>query len=283
MQPSIHITEEEEENLMIKKLFIFFIALVFTAPAFAGNIPEFDAVGLDSANVFNDLIKDMVVANNINANGWIINDLSAFPRESFNTSAAGPRRNPCFFDLFGYQDYKATPWTQNFFQWDIVLQMQPETDLNVNIRDCILKQNQTDIWFYAQQAGRYRQANEYIRWIKSANPSITVRAIPGPRQFPGAQPFGMTARRMPTLNKICLEDQLYTSKALWEEGLVIEMPEPGQSSRCGGGFVLREGDLISVRVTVPFNNVVDLWYGPDNVVIKYVGILGTDYTTNDGP
>lgn len=267
---------------MIKKLTILIMAMVFAAPAFAGNIPEFDTVAADNLNVFNDLIKDMVVANNENANGILINEFSAFGRERFATSAAGPQNDPCFFGLFGYQSFKAGPWVQNFYQWDIVLQMMPETDLNVNIRDCVLKENERNIWVYAQQTGRFRASNGKLKFIKSASPTILVRAIPGPRQYPGAAPFIMEGRKMPDLNRVCLDGRKYTSKALWEEGIVVRMPDPGVDSVCGGGFVLREGDLIQVRVEVPRNNPVDIYYGPDNVSIKYVGILGLDYTTLNG-
>ena len=50
---------EEEEEIVMKKVAILLVALMFTVPAFAGNIPEFDAVGDDSANFFNDFIKDI--------------------------------------------------------------------------------------------------------------------------------------------------------------------------------------------------------------------------------
>ena len=50
---------------MLKKLTLIMLAMVFmTVPALAGNIPEFDTVGDDSANVFNDAIKAQVVRNN---------------------------------------------------------------------------------------------------------------------------------------------------------------------------------------------------------------------------
>ena len=271
---------------MIKKLalLVLFVAFV-SVPALAGNIPEFDAVGDDSANFFNDFIKDMVVAANIDASGVVINNFSDFtnypvgaPWEFFATSASGDDPSPCFP---GYADYKAGPWFPNHFEWRIVLQMAPETDLDLNIRDCVLKENQRNIWFYAQQTGRWRQSNGKLVFNRSMNPRVTVTALPGIRQG-GAAPFIMDARRMPGLGLTALDHKLYTSKALWEEGIVMKMPEPGTFNQLGQPvFVLREGDLLLVRFDIPWNNPVDIYYGPDNVVIKYVGILGMDLTELD--
>ena len=42
-------------------------------------------------------------------------------------------------------------------------------------------------------------------------------------------------------------------------------------------FNLKQGDKIFVRVDVPFNNSVDINYGPSNVIVKYVGVIGTEY------
>jgi hypothetical protein len=280
--------EEEEEDVM-KKVAILLVALMFTVPAFAGNIPEFDAVGDDSANFFNDFIKDMVVANNVDAGGTQINLFSDFSTvaageiESFNTSAAGPKPSPCFpINAAGalYEDYKAGPWFPNFFEWNIVLQMAPETDLDLNIRDCVLKENERNIWYFAQQTGRWRQSNGRLVFNRSMNPRVTVTVSPGPRQFGAPAPFIMDARRMPGLGLTALNAVLYTSKALWEEGIVMKMPEPGTFNQLGQPvFVLREGDVINVRFDIPWNNPVDIYYGPDNVVIKYVGIIGMDITT----
>ena len=273
---------------MIKKLalLVLFVAFV-SVPAMAGNIPEFDAVGNDSANYFNDFIKQLVVANNIDTSGVVINDFSDFtpyiykdsrPWELFATSASGPDPSPCFPN---YSDFKAGPWFPNFFELLIVLQMAPETDLDLNIRDCVLKENQRNIWFYAQQTGRWRQSNGRLVFNRSMNPRVTVQALPGIRQVKAA-PFVMDARRMPGLGLTALDGKLYTSKALWEEGIVMKMPEPGTFNQLGQPvFVLREGDLLLVRFDIPWNNPVDIYYGPDNVVIKYVGILGMDLTTLD--
>jgi hypothetical protein len=265
---------------MIRKLALLFLFVAFVSvPALAGNIPEFDAVGSDSANFFNDFIKQMVVDNNVNAAGTIINDFSDFIGESFVTSAAASRPSPCFP---GYSDRESGPWAPNTYQWRIVLQMMPETDLDLNIRDCVLKENDLPIWQYAQQTGRYRASNGKLVFVKNMNPRVTVTAIPGPSQPAGAVPFIMDARMMPTLKLVALEGVLYTSKALWEEGIVMKMPEPGTLNKLGQPvFVLRQGDMLQVDFEIPWNNPVDIHYGPDNVVIKYVGIIGQDLTTLD--
>jgi hypothetical protein len=274
---------------MIKKLalLVLFVAFI-SAPALAGNIPEFDAVGNDAANFFNDFIKQMVVDNNIDASGVFINHFSDFTGyayrdglgwEYFDTSASGDDPSPCFP---GYSDYKAGPWFPNYFEWRIVLQMAPETDLDLNIRDCVLKENQRNIWFYAQQTGRWRQSNGKLVFNRSMNPRVTVQAFPGIKQPSNAAPYVMDARRMPGLGLVALNQQLYTSKALWEEGIVMKMPEPGTFNQLGQPvFVLREGDLLKVRFDIPWNNPVDIYYGTDNVVIKYVGIIGMDLTQLD--
>ena len=61
---------------MIKKFVICVLAILLVAPpAFGGNDPEFDAVGCDSTNFFNDWIKMMVVCCN-QVDGKIVNDWS---------------------------------------------------------------------------------------------------------------------------------------------------------------------------------------------------------------
>ena len=274
---------------MIKKLalLVLFVAFI-SAPALAGNIPEFDAVGDDSANYFNDFIKKMVVANNIDTSNVVINKYSDFtsylypcgclPREFFYTNASGPDPSHCFPE---YDDYKSPPWAPITFQWRITLQMMPETDLDLNIRDCVLKENQTDIWLYAQQTGRWRQTNGKLVFAKNKNPRVTVKARAGLRHN-HCRWFFMDGRTMPQLRVKSLDNILYTSKALWEEGIVMKLPEPGKFNQDGQPvFVLREGDILDVTIDIPWNNPVDIYYGPDNVVIKYVGIVGMDLTTLD--
>ncbi len=85
---------------------------------------------------------------------------------------------------------------------------------------------------------------------------------------------------MPTLGATCLQQKLYTSKALWEESIVMKMPVHGKIGLDGRlQYVLREGDMMLVQIDIPWNNPVDIWYGSDNVIIKYVGIIGMQITT----
>jgi hypothetical protein len=265
-----------------------------TVPALAGNIPEFDAVGADNENVFNDAVKAEVIKNNpINLDSdftdvFLFNDPIPGPRpgvrypaEFFASTAAALRDDPCF-GFLGYLSSKAGPWFENIFQWRIVLQMAPETDLDLNIRDCVLKENQRNIWFYAQQTGRYRKTDGQLVFNRRANPRIEVWAISGFKNIvPQGTWFYMDAREMPGLGLECLDGDLYTSKAVWEEGLVMAMPET-DFNQCGQQqFPLREGDMIYTKVSVPFNNPVDIWYGPDNVTIKYVGNIGLELVRSD--
>jgi len=260
---------------MMKKLALLVMLLAFiTTPAFAGKTPEFDAVGDDSANYFNDFIRTMVSDHNENYNGVNLNQNSAFYNEYFSTAASGPIASAIFS---GYSDYKIGPWFPTSYEWNIVLQMAPETDLDLQIRDCVLDVNQRDMWFYAQQTGRWRENNGQLVFTAAMNPRITVVAAPGPKQPASATAFYMDARKMPNLGLVTLNSRLYTSKALWEENIVMKLPIAGGYNKDGEPtFVLREGDVINVVIDIPWNNPVDIYYGPDNVVIQYVGMLGMD-------
>jgi hypothetical protein len=290
---------------MIRRLaLISAAAVLFSGVAFAGNIPEFDTVCDDSANRFNYEPKEMVIENNINGNGVLINTDSDFCPvfdtdpvtgamtfwEYFRSTAAAPRPDACFdyTDAAGnvrtYLSRKTGPWFPTYYEWKIVLQMAPEADLNLNIRDCVLKENQTDLWFYAQQTGRWRLPNGQLMFLAGANPSMTATVSPGINQPAGALPFIMDARTLPGLGLVSMSQQPYTTKAHWEEGIVLALPEAGGFNQAGAPtFVLREGDMVTVRVDVPFFNAVDIWYGPDNVSLKYIGVLGMDLVAADLP
>jgi len=92
----------------------------------------------------------------------------------------------------------------------------------------------------------------------------------------------MDARQLPGLALMSLDNALYTSKALWEEGIVMVMPETGVTNSAGETmFNLKQGDAIEVTVSVPHNNTCDIYYGEDNVVLKYIGIIGTYFVNAD--
>jgi hypothetical protein len=60
------------------------------------------------------------------------------------------------------------------------------------------------------------------------------------------------------------------------------MPETGVTNSCGETmFNLKQGDAIQVTVSVPGNNTCDIYYGEDNVVLKYIGIIGTYFVNAD--
>jgi hypothetical protein len=298
---------KKRRNITMRKLaLIFFLAITLAAaPALAGDVPEFDAVGNDSNNFFNDFIKESVVANNIDFFGrevnrfsdwefeqliqYDVNDESTWPTypavklgsgnapyELFFTSSGDLQPDPCFE---GY--LSALTAVQNYgkYQWVIVLQMKPQSDLDINIRDCVLKPNQFDIWTAAEQTGRFRWPWGTLEFFRKSNPTMSVWAIPGKFATTGfTEPVMVDARKMPTLNKTLFYEKYYTSKALWEEGMVVVLPETGKRNRAGYRlYDLHQGDMIFVEVKTE-DGTSDLWYGPDNVIVKYIGIIGTWFT-----
>jgi hypothetical protein len=285
------------------------VALIST-PALAGNKPEYDFVGNDSAAAFVDQVLGAIATYNLDGFKQQINyfsDFTTFPGPLFNPSFSivGPAKaeffvqsagslfpDPCFKfigvnDLgisthLPYLSALTTTYNQGVYRWRITLQMKPESDINVNIRDCVFKENQTDIWFYADQTGYYRAPWGQLIFVQSANPSIYVYALPGPFATPGfTTPVILDARTMPGLNLVPLFNTLYTTKAFFEEGLVAALPFTGSTNASGQAvFDIHQGDMIDVTITIPFNNTVDIRYGADNVFLKYIGIVGTEYSNN---
>jgi hypothetical protein len=294
---------------MIKRtlLILMTVALIST-PAMAGNKPEFDFVGNDSAAVFVDQVL-AAIANN-NYDGFMrpiefFSDFRFVPGPEFNPSVTipGPSSaeffvqtagslfpDPCYFFITAndlgisthvpYLSALTTTYNQAIYRWRITLQMKPESDINVNIRDCVFKENQTYIWFYADQTGYYRAPWGQLIFVQSANPSIYVYALPGPFATPGfTTPVILDARTLPGLNLVPLFNVLYTTKAFFEEGLVAALPFTGDTNASGQAvFDLHQGDMVDVTITIPFNNTVDIRYGADNVFLKYIGIVGTEYS-----
>jgi hypothetical protein len=276
---------------MIRKIILFSLVIALIAiPAFAGNAPEFDTVGDDSANIFNDFIKDMVVDANYVAGVWInecsdwdnfheiVNGVNVY--EDFFTTAGMLFPDPCFDNPNAYRSYSSAltdAYNAAEYRWRIILQMKPESDIDLNIVDCVTKHNEPHWWIAAEQTGRYRADWGQLFFVPSANPSVTVKAIPGPFATPGFDTaFYMDSRQIPGLGLLCLDNALYTSKALWEEGIVMVMPETGVTNSCGETvFNLKQGDAIEVEVSIPGNNTCDIYYGEDNVILKYIGIVGT--------
>ncbi|MDY6986525.1 MAG: hypothetical protein SWQ30_00555 [Thermodesulfobacteriota bacterium] len=247
-----------------------------------GNRPEFDAVGCDATNYFavQDKIKQAVIANNIDAFGNPINYYSDFLEESFTTTGGDLLPDPCFP---GHLSAMTDVWNEAIYQWDIVLQMKPESDIDLNIVDCVLDHDELDVWGGADQTGRYRAPWGELLFVRTGNPLITVEAIPGPYATPGfVEPFNLDARTHPGLLTVPMVEATYTSKAFWEEGIVLVMPESGATNGMGQTvFNLKDGDIIRVTIAMPSWNTVDVHYGQDNVMLKYIGIIGTEYLNDD--
>jgi hypothetical protein len=267
---------------LFKVIVVMSALMMFTLPAWAGNTPEFDAVGCDSLNFFalaGFAQYQPVIANNANGFGQLINQWSDFAAESFNQRAGQLAPDPCFPILSALTD----AWNEGTYTWRIVLQMKPESDLNINITDCVLKHNEFNIFGGAEQTGRYRADTGQLFFVPSANPRITARALPGPFATPNfVAPFFLDARVIPgglsAANVVSLEEQLYTSKAHWTEGIVVKLPQTGMTNAADETeYNLKQGDVIEVSVAVPFNNSVDLRYGQESVIIKYIGIVFTEY------
>ena len=262
---------------MIKKTLMILLAAAFiAAPAYAGNVPEFDAVGCDATNYFNDGVRAMVAAVNANSMGVNLNANSVFPYdeildwgEYYTTNAGDDSWDACFP---GYISNLIDCGNEAAYEWQIVLQLKPKTDLDLSIRDCVLECYGTEIFGNAGQTGRFKTLFGNIVFQEGNNPSLTVTAKSGPKS--DFADFTMDARLHPTLGLVALDDVLYTSKGLWTEGIVIALPLNGESSSSGAmyNFNLREGDNIHVKIDVPINNSAEIRYGSDNVAIEYVGM-----------
>lgn len=261
---------------MIKKALFVIVTMAFlSTSAMAGDRPEFDGVGDDSNNWFNCLAEDLVIA----ANPW--NTASAFLRESF-TPPAKETGDLCFP---GYMS-AYTQWHKRAqYKYRIVLQMDPSTDLDINIRDCVTKHNSTTIFGDAPNDGAF-QTGRGVDWLgfpgfyPGTNPYVTVMAYPGPYAVFGFNaPFYLTNREQGGLDENDFVEVPYTSKALWQESLVARMPEyEVPAPQNGMEYNLSAGDIIEVVIDIPATGVTDVRYGADNVTVKYVGVTGTVYT-----
>ena len=269
---------------LTKMIMVVLTAMLIAVPAFAGTCPEYDAVGCDADNYFADYISgllEMVCQNNFGfvpaIAGWgPINEYSDFPfslvlgwGEKF--VPFGPFfLDPCFP---GYWSVIPSP----LYKWWIVLQMQPESDINVNIYGCVLRHNELDIWTQAQQTGRYRTCFAEPIFDPTDNPTITVKAIKGP--YNSFTTFIMDARKLPGLDTVAVKDKLYTSKALFDEGIVLVMPRTGDVNQSGQMMkALKQGDMIKVEIEIPLTDAYDIRYGQDSVILKYIGMVGNYMT-----
>jgi hypothetical protein len=290
-----------KEQLMIKKMLLIGLAIAFLGvPVFAGDLPEIDSVGCDKTNVFTlgDAVKKWVTDTNVVNACEDSNFTGIAPakvikpewREKFDGPSA-PSEDSCFKYLFpGYKSQLVIPVSgKKTYLWRIVLQYVPQSDLDINIRDCVLKNN-SDVVFGcsplagSEQTGRYTWPDGSVVWVKGINPSMTVTAYPGPYAEDGfSAPFILHNRLMGTLNDIPFNKVLYTSKAIWEEGLVARMPQSLVPAPVGLEYTLSAGDIIEVKIEVPAGNAAFIRYGQDNIAIKYIGVCGTGISANDYP
>jgi hypothetical protein len=268
---------------MFKKALLIVIAFAFLCvPALAGDRPEFDAVGDDSANFFNDAVKALVVANNPWNLASDFRDPALFVNEEVFISPVQLTADLCFPGYLSAYTQWHRPARYTYF---IVLQMDPQTDLDINIVDCVSKNNSTSI-FGAGPFDGAEQTGRTYDWLGNpifnagANPQVTAQAIPGPfHVFGFTNSFTLNNRTQGGLFILPFNALLYTSKALWEEGLVAVMPELGFWDFQGvPTFPLSAGDVIRVDIDLPPTSTADVRYGSDNVVIKYVGVTGTIFT-----
>jgi len=274
----------------MKKLLLALVVVAFmVTPALAGNQPEFDTVGCDATNYFNDFIRDFVCANGTVFTGTAtirINEYSSFPSEAFTQTAGLLLPDPCFNGLRTclYLSALTDAFNQATYTWTIVLQKKPESDLNLNIRDCVLKHNFFDVWTECEQTGRWRAPwGELMFWVGS-NPLITVTALPGQfaeTGFPTNIGGGMRldARVVPGLTTVVpLSDIAFTSKCLWEETVIVALPTSAVANASGQTQVnLKQGDSIRISIRIPPANTADIRYGSDNVSLKYIGVIGTEF------
>ena len=260
--------------MKITKMFLMLIVVMFLAlPAWGSGIPEFDAVGIDANNTYaQDLIYQQIIMNGQS------NQCADLPGESF-TATAGPVDdvNPCN----GQMSVMTAPNSRAEYMWTIMLQAQPDSDINLKIIDCIecADCGQSSFWNNAaEQTGRDTWSFLGRVWVPGANPSITVRAHPGAYAEPGFyDSFVMDARMIPGLRTTDVCNTLYTSKGNFAETLVLVRPGGGICGANGSPTSqLMRGDKISVEVTIPRINNQRIYYGPDECILEYVGVSGTD-------
>lgn len=264
-------------------------ALLVAGTAYAGY-PEFDAVGDDSKNFF--ALKDAALYGGVltNAPTSAVNVDSDFTTkviekiyfpngqpaketmaEYFKSDAGQVSTDACW----GFDSHVNGTWNEGRWHWSIVLQGKPESDLNINIYDCVLAMGAQSPWTgQAAQTSRYRMPWGTMMFDLLANPQITVTAESGPYNTNKPFSFTMDARTLPGLQTVALKNILYTSKGMWSEGVVAVMPETGKTNASGQStYYLHAGDRIIVDVYSPATSNY-MSYGQDSVTVKYLGMYG---------
>ncbi len=251
-----------------------------------GSHPEFDAVGNDHLNHFQDIYKAGVIEQSQNSNGTRINRYSDFNTETFSSNAGMAMRDPCFSLNDAYESILTSSWTESVYSWEITLQMKPISDIGLHIAGCTLRPGEENVWEAASQSGNFSlpTSPEVLRFIPSSNPKISVTALPGPEatsNFPAAG-YSMDVRSLSSLRRGPAVDVPFISRSFHEETLTLARPNNGEVNANGQTmYALNAGDRIRITLTVPFNNTTDLRFGKDNVWLFYNGIIGTERITSD--
>lgn len=280
-------------------LLITGVVFMLSAPAWAAVDrlcnPEFDAVGCDATNPLaqGNPIQFANISNNIvDAHFRALNWWSDF---TYMTVDPAAELDPAIYPLAEKLEYftpndpnlmigspcypfhaiRATPESVVEFEWAIVLQMEPESDINVSIYDCVMQGTGTELLEDVGQTGRFYDES-FIKFLKADNPSMTIKAYPGRNS--DFEPFILDARKLPTLCLTAMDENLYTSKAHWDESIVCVRPENGAINQCGETtYKLKQGDRIKVTVKTQPTNRNDVYYGEDSVMLKYIGYNRTFY------
>ena len=259
----------------------------YPGESFQETRPEFDAVGKDSANFFRDYYKDMVIPKGRDRFGRLINDFSDFASEGFTNTAAGLTADTCFSSPGStYFSALAATWTEAAFEWRIALQMKPASDISLQVVGCVLSAGENDVWKHARQTGFYRTpwAPKAPVFAPQANLRVTVQALPGPFAVIGfpQEGFYLDARQSPGLDASPLVATYHSAQSLLDGNILMAFPKTGYVNALGETtYELNRGDVLKVTIETPYNNTADVRFGRDNVYVKYLGLVGTEYTPVD--
>ncbi len=353
---------------MMKKLMTLFFgaalialpatALISTARASCYD-PEFDAVGLDSANIFvNQVLAQIVTAEGnlettsnfkdytsgvlynptieiqdieypdavepgvaglkpfgnlaIAGGAGVGGDYACMagksavpcqPAEFFTVAATNYQtvNDPCFTfgknaigdaTHFPYQSVYTPERDGAIYRWRIVLQKKPTSDIDINIEDCVLTETvncATGIFTTPGETGFFNMGPYLLFWQQTL-PTITAVAIPGPNASLGFSSIQQLYARSQPERSSCLFpicDLPFVSKALFDESIVVAMPQtqagPFPVGNFAPGYTLTGGDMIDVSIGIPeTTNPNDYYFGSDNVLLKYIGMTGTQVIGDPG-
>ncbi|MCP4625545.1 MAG: hypothetical protein GY850_18825 [bacterium] len=247
--------------------------------------PEIDLAGDDSQYFFRDEWISQIILKGKDAFGKSINDFSAFQSERFSTNAGQSSVDSCYsLPSRPYLSMLTPTWTEADYEWEIVLQMKPSTDLVLKLHGCVLKTGADDVWTAGYQSGFYTlpwAPNQPV-FVSTVNPRLSVRALPGPmakESFPAAG-FILDTRRHAGLQVAPLADSLITIQTLAGESIVIALPTEGDVNASGQTmYALSPGDRIKVQIHIPDNTPSDVRFGADSAMVQYIGLKGTEYLT----